>query len=341
MTRDLRDYTIALICTAREPIVHGGNTPGSFRTVDGAYYDPEEGEWVDVRVPEVSAAAMRSALREMAVQDFRRMLGYPYISADKLRFLVKGTTDALPLHEARRLSEMIPIVAIWGVFGTPGRLEVTGLRPYTDETVEAGYVPRDLRPTSVTVDGEVVEGDAIPLWEIEHMGERLALPPMPADMVMTTINNYRHDITLSRIAEALPGEERRAIEDKKAARKESGSKASKDKVSESMPYSREAIRQGTPLFCRIDLKAASEIEIATLMRAIMLWRQDGAHVGGSRREHYGSLDVQVRGWRSLPSRGSEMAAGTEIATTDTDPLTAQLRAHISEHYDELVKWLAE
>lgn len=347
-----RDYTIILEVTPQTALTHGDGNDGNeqrLRTLEAIVYDEEAREYVRIESPAVSGAAMRATLREHAMRDYLAIVGAQTVSRDRLRLLFKGGRNdsggqSVNLDAIRRLRSLCPALSVFGAmdggYPIPGKLRVQPVQVYSEDTVAAGVVSPVVRQLTVAEDGTSGPGEGVELFG--------ARPPLPPEMARTRLQQYRHDMGASTVVGLLPAAEREAGEDRAAARKAKGGaakKAERREANESMPYAFQAITPGTPMVSVLRLIDATEVEAATLLRAVALWKASGGHLGGGASAGRGACRVEVKGWRADGARpGTYMPSSTALEPTTTeaeDPLTRVLREHLEPQLEEIIEWLGE
>lgn len=256
------------------------------------------------------------------------------------RQIVAPRADGLGGHErieARRLRDLFPLLSVFGSFdgGLPiaAKIQVSDVTPWCAELERAGILPREVRPLEVEVAGTPSAAPAIALWP--------GIDPIPAALARTTETNYRHDLRTSSTSLYLEGEAAKRIEDAAVARKgKSADKAERRAANESMPYSRQVIPAGTPMWALIRLSHATEAEYGCLLVALFRWIVRGAHLGGGSSVGHGACSVRIAGaieW----SAGPAPAPGTEVSIP-TGPEVAAGRAyeaHLAERREAVREYL--
>lgn len=351
------NFVMVLEITPTTPLTHGAGNNGNEQILRTQEYllqepDPEipgQRTWRRVRIPVVSGSAMKSALREHAFGHKAEILGLPdgSVDRDKLRLLLKGGKNdsggqSVSLEEHRRLRDLFPMLAVFGCMdgGMPirGQIEVDPVRPWCTELVDAGYLPRTVSAVQVSVDGEeLIRAPQIAVYP--------DVPPVPAHMIRTEVQYYRHDLRQGPHVRYLPGATVAAIEDKveairqaqkiadrydedtgddaRKARQEARKLTTKDErrdANESMPHAYQAIAPGTPMLTTIRLKGATDVEWGCLMWAVTRWVQHGARLGGGATKGHGTCNVRIAGaMRYRPEVGEVAAPGTAISVNLDTP----------------------
>lgn len=348
-------YTILLEITPTAPLTHGAGNNGNtqiLRTteVNIPAPDPKTGRkgWQKIRVPVVSGASMKSRLREHALHHLCEVLGLGdgSIDRDKLRLLLKGGKNdsggqSVSLDEHRRLRELFPMLAVFGSMdgGLPicAQIEVSQVRPWCEELVEAGLMTRRVTALEVSIDGEALA--SAPVIEVFE-----DTPPIPLHMIRTKEQYYAHDLRASESVRYLPGATVAELEDKAAARKgKVADKAERREANESMPHAHQAIAPGTPMLCEIRLNGATDVEWGCLLYAITRWIQHGARLGGGKTKGHGGCRVRVAGaLRHQPGPGEVSAPGTALSVDLDTPEAhaATYVAHIKERAEVIREELA-
>lgn len=330
---NLRDYTIVLEITPTRPLAHGEGTAGNvqlFRRLKTPVY--RDGKWVEEEIPEVSGAAFKSALREEGAFDILRSCEIEAPTKSQIRFLMKGGKlskgggNNVNLGAMRKVAELAPIMSVMGAmddsYSRPGKIRVSSIQPWCEETVSAGHAPRKVRALTVLVDGHELSGggESVELYP--------GMEPIPLAMSTQVIERFAHDMMSSPKGRALlegagvAGE----LEDKAAAlkaRKSKGKVKGANKVSEAMPYSYEVISPGTPMWATIVLQDATEIEWGFLLSCLWMWISKGAYLGGGRREDWGRCRVRISGAieHETPIGTMPVSPGTSVAIGSEDPDT--------------------
>jgi len=347
----LRDYTIVLEIVPTRPLAHGEGTAGNVQLFRRLKILVERnGQWVEEEIPEVSGAALKSALREEGAFDILRSCAIEAPTKSQIRFLMKGGKlskgggNNVNLDAMRKIAELAPIMSVMGAmddsYSRPGKIRVSSVQPWCKETVESGAAPRRIRALTVMVDDKELSGG----------GETVELypgkTPVPLAMCTQVIERFAHDMMSSPKGRVLLEKAGVSIEleDKAAAlkvRRGHGEKVkSKEKVSEAMPYSCEVVSPGTPMWATIVLQDATEIEWGFLLSCLWIWISKGAYLGGGRREDWGRCRVRISGAieHETPIGTMPVSPGTEvvIGTEDPDALkrnTAVLayRKHLSKN----------
>lgn len=348
------NYTVVLELVTLSPLTHGAGNEGNVsvaRLVD--YLVPVEDEDMPGRkrmrrlsVPVVTGSSLKSALREHAFGHMADVLGLADgdVSIDQLRLLLKGGKNdaggaSVSLDEARRLRELFQMLAVFGSMdgGLPirGEVAVSYVRPWCQELLDAGLLPRTVSALQVAVDGrELLQSG--PAREIHA-----DTVPVPLSMVLTEEQYYRHDLRTSPAALLLGDSARAALEDRSAARK--GKVADADtrrEANESMPYTMQAIAAGVPLVAEIRLDGATLMEWECLAYAITRWIQHGARLGGGGSKGHGFCRAAIAGALvHTPTPGAmSTPPGTEIAVGQAGSLYVEyLRTHAEELRAELAK----
>jgi len=342
----LRDYTLVLEITPTRPLAHGEGAVGNVQLFRRIKIPIErDGQWIEEEIPEVSGAALKSALREEGAYDILRTCEIDP-TKDQLRFLMKGGRlskgggNSVNLDAMRKIAELAPIMSVMGAmddsYSRPGKIRVGSVQPWCKETVEAGLAPRRIRALTVLVDGKELSGG----------GETVELypgkTPIPLHMSTQVIERFAHDMMSSPKGRVLleRGGMSKEIEDKSAAlrvRRDRGEKVkSKEKVSEAMPYSYEVISPGTPMWTTITLQDATVIEWGFLLSSIWMWISKGAYLGGGRREDWGRCRVRISGAieHETPIGTMPVSPGTKLSLSAEDPNSAAVlayRQHLVEH----------
>ena len=298
------DFTFVLEIVPTSPLTHGQGSEGNTQILMTRQVVIETNAgWQRLEIPGVSGAAFKATLREMAVEDQFERIGVQegLVSKDALRLLLKGGKNdsggqTVPLAEARKLRDLFPALSVFGSMDAglplPGRIQVSDVMPWCEETVNAGLAPREIRPVHVDIDGEANEAPTIAtLFD----GQR----PIPLHLTRTEVTNYRHDMQSSPLVRMLEGPVQQAIEDRGAdikTRRLAGEKPranDRREANESMPHSAQAIAPGTPLFAVIRLRGATDIEVGCLLQALARWMQTGAHLGGGSTKGHGACSVRI------------------------------------------------
>lgn len=321
--------TLFLKLTTLAPLSHGEGNEGNeqiLRTETAFGRDGEEFEH-----PFISGAAIRATLRENAVWHMAESLDLPdgSMSMDAIRLLAKGGKNdkggpSISLAEMRKLRQMFPLLAVFGSMdaGIPikGQLSVGDAIPITRETIDAGFIPRTLRPATLTVDGEAkVVGETdepVALYD--------GVAPISLHQIMGRSRQYyRHDISTSSMTPLIASQDQAALEEhrgevstKKAARKagdKSIARASTEErreANESMPHAYQVVPRGVSFALKIEIGNALPEEIGVLAAALRRWIQQGAHLGGAAAKGHGAMAVDIAGGirYALPS-GAAPALG--------------------------------
>jgi len=328
----LRDYTIVLEITPTRPLSHGEGTAGNVQLFRRVKVPVErDGVWVEEEIPEVSGAALKSALREEGAFDILRTCEIEAPTKSQIRFLMKGGRlskgggNSVNLDAMRKIAELAPIMSVMGAmddsYSRPGKIRVSPVQPWCEETVKEGLAPRLIKALTVTVNGEELSGGG---HEIELYPGKT---PIPIGVCTQVIERFAHDMMSSPKGRALleQGQMAGELEDKAAAlkvRRGKGEKVkSKEKASEAMPYSYEVISPNVPMWATIVLQDATEIEWGFLLSCLWMWISKGAYLGGGRREDWGRCRVRVSGAieHETPIGTMPVSPGTEIALGDEDP----------------------
>lgn len=303
-----RDYTIVLELVPTAPLTHGMGTEGNAQVLLRREYllpGPDGAE--PVEVPAVSGAALKATLREWAIRDYLERAGVEEgaVSRATLRLLLKGGKNdsggaSVSLAELRRLRDLCPALAVFGSMdgglSNRGSIQVSDVLPWARELVEAGLLPREIRPLHVELDGRpLVAGEAIRVFPDRE--------PVAVHEVTTEVTYYRHDLLGGPMTHYLAAPEVQAQEEAReavaTAKRTKGAikadAAARREANESMPHSMEAIRPGTPLVATIRLRAATELEFAALGIALVRWIASGAHLGGGSAKGHGACRVRVAG----------------------------------------------
>lgn len=357
MTPTRKSYVIALEITTTAPLSHGAGTAGNeqvLRTSEMVVpVRDESGRVVDherVAVPIVSGSALKATLREHAVMDMFEVAGVEAgsVSLDGLRLLQKGGKNdsggqTMALDKVRELRDLFPLITVFGAMdgGMPiaGAIQVSRVVPFCKAAVEAGAVPRTVRPMQVVTGDTVAAMKEIPVFE--------GMTPLDDSLVRSTETYYRHDLRQGRTVKYIEGAEVRALEDKSAARKELPARAATKDVrrdaNESMPHSMQVIATGVPMFAEIRLNDVTEVEFACFARALSRWRASGAHLGGASSKGHGACRVRVAGAIvHEPSTAREALGQTSLAPESiADAYNDQYLAHIRTRADAIRAKAAE
>lgn len=344
-----RDYTLALEIRPTQAISHGQGNEGNEQVLltrqilvprdDGLGMEQAE-------IPAVSGSALKATLREQAALDALQRAGVPEgsVSRDHLRLLLKGGQNAsggqsVPLEEARRLRDLFPLLAVFGSMdgGLPiaGRVQVSDVLPWCAELEAAGLLPREIVPLAVEVEGAApFAGPGLRLYETQD--------PVPAALIRGVETNYRHDMRTSGAVHYLEGAAAAQIEDAAAARKGKSAKtAERREANESMPYSRQVIVAGAPLWAEIRLLGATEAEYGCLLVALFRWVARGAHLGGAGSTGHGACRVRIAGaieW-SPPVGAVAPGMAIEIPTTPEAAAGRAYTAHIDARREAIRAFL--
>ena len=354
-----RDYTIVLEIVPTAPLTHGMGTEGNAQILlrrEWSVPTPDGAETLDV--PAVSGAAVKATLREWAVRDYLERAGVPEgrVSRDVLRLLQKGGQTSsggqtISLAEIRRLRDLCPMLAVFGSMdgGVPirGAIQVSDATPWIRELVDAGLLPREIRPLRVDLEGRaLVQGPPIPIYP----GRR----PVDLHGTTTEATYYRHDLIGGNLAHYLPAPEVEASEDARAAVAEAKrtkgapkpDAATRREANEAMPHSFEAIRPGTPMVCTIRLQSATEVEFAVLGISLVRWIASGAHLGGGATKGHGACSVRVAGAISHapPSGAMPVAPGDPLPALTADfggeAVARAYDAHVQSRAEAIRAWVA-
>lgn len=350
-----QSYTVVLEITPTSPLQHGAGTEGNEQILMTREYlveAPDDiGGWERIEVPAVSGSALKATLREHAVRHYLHACGVEDggVSKDALRLLLKGGRNdkgasSLSLDQTRELDRLFPLLAVFGHMdrGAPrrGSIQVSDVLPWCTDLVDAGLVPRTIRPMEVTVEGETITADmGVDVYE--------GVSPIPLHLTRTRTQHYRHDMRSGPMLAMLQGEDRRQLEDATEARatKAAPKKDERREANESMPYSAQCIAPGVPLVATVRLHQASDVEWACLAHAIASWVRSGGHLGGGAGRGAGACRVRVAGAiRYSPAPGEQAVdPGTAIALGD-DPsahLAGVYAQHIAEQAEDVRKYVAE
>ncbi len=353
------DYTIVLELTPTAPLTHGAGNLGNEQQLmrrEFAVQDPETGEWETRALPAVSGAALKAQLREAAVLDAFGSLGVPEgsVSLDALRLLLKGGKTAsggasVGLEEMRRMGELFPLLAVFGSMdgGTarPARVAVSDVLPYCETLVEAGIVPRIVRPLRSLGEDDTEEGTA----GIVVHGDTA---PIPDHLIETIVQYYAHDLRGGKTGQRyLQGAATKRLEDQReavSAKRRAGKSVRKEErreASESMPHAHQAIRSGVPLVAVVRLHGATEIELLCLARAITRWIAAGGRLGGAATKGHGACSVRVAGalrHRPEPGQLSTLPVDGIVTVARPEPddpaaaKWAEYDAYLSERRAEIL-----
>lgn len=337
---------MVLEITPTTPLSHGAGNRGNEQILRTTEYlvhvvDPDTLKRVPrkINVPTVSGSAMRATLREHAFGHLAESIGIQdgSVNRDALRLLLKGGKNdsggqSVSLEEHRRLRILFPMLAVFGSMdgGMPvrGQLQVSPVRPFCQELVDAGLVPRALGALTVSADGE----ELVSAPQLEVYPD---VTPVPLHMVRTREEYFRHDMLTSPHVHYLEGEAAKQIEDAAAERK--GKVAKKDErreANESMPHTMQAIAPGTPMVAELRLLGATQVEWECLAYAITRWIAHGATLGGATGKGHGRCSVHIRGALaySPPSGGVASQPGTALSM---DRLGSAYLAHLEAHAAEI------
>ena len=305
---DRHDYTIVLEITPTAPLTHGAGNLGNEQQLMRREFavQGEDGQWEARRIPAVSGAALKAQLREAAVTDAFESLGVRdgTVGLDALRLLLKGGKTAsggasVRLDEVRRMGELFPLLSVFGSMdggaARPARIAVSDVLPYCETLVEAGLIPRVIRPVRSIGPGEYPNDTA----GIAVYQDRT---PIPDHMVETIVQYYAHDLRGARPSQRyLQSGATKELEDQReavAAKRRAGESVGKDErrgAFGSMPHAHQAIRTGVPLVATIRLHGATEIELLCLARALTRWIASGGRLGGAGTKGHGACSVRVAG----------------------------------------------
>jgi hypothetical protein len=215
---------------------------------------------------------------------------------------------------------LVPMLALFGCMDDEGKragsLCVSDVHVYSEAAVRAGVIPARV----ASADGSV--------GMVLHSG----VPPIPDGLIVTTVQQYRHDLGDSRIGtEYLALEDQTAKDDARV-----GTLATTEErraANESMPYAYEAIKPGTPMVAVLSLRGASELDVAVLVRALDRWIQAGGYLGGGQSAGRGACRVSVRSVHHELARqavdGLEVPGGVE-AQTPEEAVSRVYMARVSE-----------
>lgn len=351
-------YTLVLEVKTQSPLTHGSGVEGNeqvLATREVVVEDPEEG-WIRESIPCVSGAAMKATLREWAFRDAMERAGVKdgQVSKDALRLLTKGGKNdrggqSVTVAKARELRDLFPMLSVFGSMdgGLPlrGKVQVSEVMPFCDAAVDAGVVPRKVTRLAVETPDDApelsVDGEEIPVWPTTE--------PIPAHLVRTRVQYYRHDMLSGPHTHLLEDGARKAQEDARAARKgKAAKKKERREANESMPYSMQAIAPGVPMVVQIRLQDATEAEWGCLAMAITRWVMAGAPLGGATTKGHGRCQVRVAGaLRYSPAAGDVAAEpGTmlELQADDRERALSVARAydaHVQERAEQIREYVAE
>lgn len=287
-------------------------------------------------VPVVSGAAVRGALRNVAVTRELAAAGITDdVSLDALRLLFKGgklTTGGttVPIEEIRRLRRILPCMSLFGCMDDAaafaGKLKVSNGWLVCHETAESGIVAQRERV------GDVV----IETWpDIEEANGTKRNLPVAAGLRSTT-TYYRHDVrALASAREMLTAADREAGEEQRlivGTTKALGGKSDKDarrEANESMPHAYQTIIPGAELRVELRLEHATDREIAALSDTVAAWAEGGGFLGGASAKGHGRTRVEVLG-----SERRALDSGGLTASGAVDWQAVSL-AHLDSHREQL------
>lgn len=344
------DALIVLEILPLAPVSHGAGNNGNEQRI--ATLDLVMPDGTVETTPHVSGAALKACLREAAVLDYAEAIGAAdgSISMDRLRLLLKGGRNdsggaSMSIAEMRRMVDLAPLLGVFGAmdggFPLPGRLSVGAVLPYTDVTVEARAVDPEIALPQIADDavapGIVRASDggaAIVPWA--------GRDPIAHSDVVGRVQRYSHDLESSDARHLVALEDRERKDEATALVRASArpNAAARRAAVESMPYSAQVIRAGTPLVARLRLRQVSEVEVVVFLRALARWRAAGAFLGGMRREGFGECQVRVLGISSPWSSSQSVSAGERVLDEAIDGGAVYV-AHLRARLPEILAWVQE
>jgi hypothetical protein len=342
-------WTVALEITTLSPLTTGMGSDGNEQVLRVMTFpvfvpgdDETEGEWVQAEVPHLSGQAFKATLRESCFAVMAEALGLKEgsVSRDGLRLVLKGGKNdkgetSISLDELRELRAVLPILDIFGALDQGQALPASGqfsdVRPWCVSLAHAGLLP---------LDG--IEGDA---GKIEIFPK---MKPIPDHLLRGRVEQFKHDLSQTRITHALMNEGDKAkLIDARAERKGSSKPATAHErrtLNESMPYTLQCIPANVPMFAMIRLIDASPVATALLMAGIDRWTREGAYLGSGKTVGRGNCRVRVAGSLAVQSATGQPARGTYaelFRVGDENPYATALRAHFAECGDKIRARLAE
>jgi len=354
-------WTFALEIVLQEALTTGMGNEGNvqiLRTVEFNDFNEETGEWFDTEAPAVSGQAFKATLREHCFLVMVEALGLQTdeVSRDGLRLILKGGKNdkgetSVSLQDLREMRALLPIIDVFGALdqgqAMPGAIIVSAVLPWCQSLADAGIAP---------VNGIRGANSVIRMFQRESKKERAegappefyTLPPMPDHMMRGEEQQYKHDLTQTHITHVLMMDG-----DKKAIATQQSLNAANHKpvksedrraVNESMPYSFQTIKRGTPMFATIRLVDCAPTSAALLAAGIEHWINSGAHLGSGKSVGRGACRVNVAGTLCIDSRtGETRAQGEEtgILKNGVNPHAEILRAHFVNNAAAIRAKLAE
>lgn len=331
------DGSVYLNLIARSPIAHGIGSDGGeqvLRTETVLYGLP--GAQRRASVPVVSGAAVRARLREHAVRNMLSALGLETIPHAALRLLVKGGKltaggASVSLARTREIRELCPPLSVFGALDDhanfPGRALVGFAWPVCQETLASGSVTR----IASSADG------VLEFWpEIDPLVPDPGGDTLTAADVRGRTQYYRHDVRdgslghmLDEGAHAAAAEAREQVAGARATKGARRPDAeTRRTANESMPHAFQTILAGTRLQCQILIRAASPLEVACLLDAVLSWsdpERGRGGLGGANAKGHGFCDVAVT---------------TFLPTMEPELSLSILANHYTERGDALRAWIA-
>lgn len=314
------NYRIEGVAVALASISHGGDTAGTVAGLRRERYVQPDGTVAEV--PTVSGNALRGILRDHSARLTWQALGEPVLSLPVFHALWSGGSLAkagsgrvMSSQQLATLRRLVPHVSLFGAAGggriIEGKLAVGKLVPVVTET--AHLMPDD-----------VLTGGERSIWEHLQIEEYSRQDDAKRPALAAVLGGDTAAAELEGPPLALDIPEPEPTGDAAAG------------PAQQMRYGVETIAAGTRLHWWMALRGVTDLEVATLRRALAEWSADGAHIGGRSATGHGRLRLDATGWtHSAPT----LSTGTDLAP-DADNALAHHLAGQREAVLEALGWLA-
>lgn len=308
--------------TALTSISHIGNTHGIHSKLRREKVVQPDGTVEEV--PIISGNSLRGILRDRGMLHMCQALGYGVneatgevsgLSLPAFYFLFSGGIltskggRGLDIDEARRWSELIPLVALLGgACGNmiyPGKVSIGKAIPICEET--AAYIPARFLD-----DGYEIQS----IW----------------DLCQEEAYTRRDDEKSEKLRQLIAPERRKLLEAKARAEREkrgtSEDVRSKKEPKQQMRYYVETLAAGTRLFWDIVLHDTTDVEFEAFCVALAEFARF-PYIGGKSGVGLGKVAIQFDNWIEINPRIAPV--GKEVAFT----LGNRYKEHLERHADEI------
>ncbi len=265
-------------------------------------------------IPVISGNGMRGMLRDRGMAHMCRMLGFGEdgkgLSLPAFQFLFSGGSltsaggKTIDIGEARRIRTLIPLVGVFG--GALGNHILPGI-------LKCGKAIPICRETAHLIPPRFVSSNPVSIWEYlqEEMYTR------------------KDDSKNERLRGVIDQRTRLLME---AADTEKASKPANETVEETgghqqMRYFVETISAGTPLYWKIVLDDASELEFEAFLQCLLEFSKM-PYIGGKSNVGLGEVALKFDNWVKIDSRTE---AGSEVSM----PLGKLYNEHIRANADAI------